>query len=75
MSVWKYPSLFKVGEVTGHEGRILRMCLSPKKSSVASAAADETLRIWKCFDEPDLETSQRTYSEDSISALLQSFNN
>ena len=42
---------------------------------MASAAADETMRIWKCFDEPDLETSQRTYSEDSISALLQSFNN
>ena len=75
MSVWKYPSLHKVGEVTGHQGRILHMCLSPKRSSVASASADETMRIWKCFDEPDLETSQRTYSEDSISALLQSFNN
>ena len=74
MTMWNFPSLTKTGELLSHEGRILHMCLSPKKSSVASAAADETLRIWKAFDEPDLEVSQRSYSEESISALLQSFN-
>lgn len=74
MNVWNFPSLTKVAELHSHQERILHMCLSPKKTSVASASADETLRIWNVFPEPDLEASQKSYSEDSISALLQSFN-
>ncbi len=74
MSVWNFPSLTKAAELHSHQDRILHMCLSPKKSSVATASADETLRIWSAFPEPDLEATQKSYSEDSISALLQSFN-
>ena len=50
MTVWKYPSLAKVGELTGHTARVLHLALSPDGQTVASAAADETLRFWKLFE-------------------------
>ena len=40
----------QVGEIRGHEGRILHMCSSPDKETVVTAAADETLRFWRCFE-------------------------
>lgn len=49
LSIWKYPSMRKVAELTGHTARVLSMSLSPDGSMVASAGADETLRIWNCF--------------------------
>ena len=39
----------KVCELMGHTGRILHMCCSPDKTTVASLGADETLRLWHCF--------------------------
>ncbi|XP_062843731.1 cell division cycle protein 20 homolog isoform X2 [Trichomycterus rosablanca] len=48
--IWKYPSLTKVTELEGHEGRILNLTLSPDGSTVASVSADETIRLWKCFE-------------------------
>ena len=33
----------------GHTARVLHMAMSPDGSTVVSAAADETLRLWKCF--------------------------
>ena len=47
--MWKYPSLTKVAELTGHTARVLHMAISPDGQTVASAAADETLRFWKLF--------------------------
>lgn len=44
LSLWKYPSLVKVAEMTGHQGRVLHMATSPDGSSVVTAGADETLR-------------------------------
>ncbi len=41
--------LRQLGEVTGHEGRILHMCTSPDQQTVVTAAADETIRFWKIF--------------------------
>lgn len=49
LSVWKFPSLTKVTELTGHTERILSMAISPDGTTVVSAAGDETLRFWKCF--------------------------
>ena len=72
LTVWKYPSMCKVGEVLGHEGRILQMNLSPRRSSVATISADETLRVWKCFDQPKSTDSSQSCTEDSISALIRS---
>jgi len=49
LTVWKYPSMVKVTELTGHSCRVLHMAMSPDGQTVVSAAADETLRLWKCF--------------------------
>lgn len=72
MTVWKFPSMLRIGELVGHQGRVLHMCLSPKKTTVASASADETLRIWKCFAHSKKLDQSQSQTEDSITALLHS---
>ena len=72
MVIWQYPNMTRLKVLTGHGQRILHMTLSPRRSRVASASSDETLRIWKCFERLNNDVSQRSYSEESISALLQS---
>jgi len=49
LTIWKYPSMSKVAELVGHTSRVLHLAMSPDGSTVVSAAADETLRLWKCF--------------------------
>jgi len=44
LCVWKYPSLIKIAELTGHTSRVLHMAISPDGTCVVSAAGDETLR-------------------------------
>ncbi|XP_071490335.1 cell division cycle protein 20 homolog [Diadema antillarum] len=58
--VWKYPTMVRIAELLGHTSRILHMAMSPDGSTVVSAAADETLRLWKCF-----ATSEKTKKEKS----------
>ena len=74
LSVWKCSTMCKVGEITGHEQRILQMVLSPRKSSVATISADETLRVWNSFDRPAERSADlsRSLKEDSINALIRS---
>lgn len=49
--LWKYPTMTKIKELTGHTARVLNMDLSPDGTSVVSAGADETLRFWNVFEE------------------------
>jgi cell division cycle 20, cofactor of APC complex len=49
LCLWKYPSMVRLREFTGHTARVLHLAMSPDGSSVVSAAADETLRFWNVF--------------------------
>jgi len=49
--VWHVPTMTRVQELKGHCGRILSMDISPDRSSIVSAGADEVLRFWKVRDE------------------------
>jgi cell division cycle protein 20 (cofactor of APC complex) len=40
----------RIVNLEDHCARVLCMAMSPSGEHVASVAADETLRIWKCFD-------------------------
>ncbi|KAG0617835.1 hypothetical protein M758_4G018700 [Ceratodon purpureus] len=52
LSLWKYPSMVKIAELTGHTARVLHLSQSPDGTTVVSAAGDETLRFWKVFGAP-----------------------
>ena len=59
LCLWRYPSMAKVAEMSGHTSRVLHLAQSPDGTSVVSAAADETLRFWKCFAEAAPATKAR----------------
>lgn len=54
LTLWKYPSMVKIAELTGHTSRVLYMTQSPDGCTVASAAGDETLRFWNVFGSPEI---------------------
>jgi len=52
LGIWKYPSFDRETELLGHSERVLAISMSPDGQEVASVGADETLRLWKCFEPP-----------------------
>ncbi|AED93749.1 Transducin/WD40 repeat-like superfamily protein [Arabidopsis thaliana] len=58
LTLWKYPSMVKMAELNGHTSRVLFMAQSPDGCTVASAAGDETLRLWNVFGEPPKTTKK-----------------
>ena len=63
MPRWRYRTrtynvFHQMAEFTGHSARVLHMAQSPDGYSVVSAAADETLRFWRCFGNPDDATAR-----------------
>eukprot|EP00878_Enallax_costatus_P023659 GHUV01025180.1.p1 GENE.GHUV01025180.1~~GHUV01025180.1.p1 ORF type:complete len:173 (-),score=57.08 GHUV01025180.1:1398-1916(-) len=65
LCLWRYPSLVKAAELTGHTERVLHMAISPDGSSVVTAGADETLRFWKVFGEPVCKDTKVVHSSGS----------
>lgn len=66
LSVWKYPSLVKVADLTGHTARVLNLAQSPDGTTVLSASADETLRFWKIFSAAEKKVASKPTSLQSI---------
>jgi cell division cycle protein 20 (cofactor of APC complex) len=52
LSLWKYPTMTKLTEYVGHSDRVLCLAQNPSGSTIASLAADETLRFWNVFNPP-----------------------
>lgn len=65
LCLWKYPSMLRVKELTGHTSRVLHMAASPDGQTVCSAAADETLRFWKVFSGKTSSKRKRSSSSSS----------
>ena len=68
--VWKYPSMVKVAELTGHTSRVLHMAQSPDGQTVVSAAADETLRFWKILGGKDTKKEQKAASMSALNNAM-----
>ncbi|KAK9916231.1 hypothetical protein WJX75_000288 [Coccomyxa subellipsoidea] len=72
LCLWKYPSMAKVAEMSGHTSRVLHLSQSPDGTTVCSAAADETLRFWKCFAEAPPAQKAKSALGSSSSSMLRS---
>uniref|UniRef100_A0A0D3ARA5 CDC20/Fizzy WD40 domain-containing protein n=1 Tax=Brassica oleracea var. oleracea TaxID=109376 RepID=A0A0D3ARA5_BRAOL len=59
LTLWKYPSMVKMAELSGHTSRVLSMTQSPDGCTVVSAAGDENLCFWNVFGLPDT-TAKKT---------------
>ena len=73
LCLWKYPSMVKMAEFTGHSARVLHMATSPDGTSVVSAAADETLRFWRAFGD-GADTKARSTKAPAPQSALRSLN-
>ncbi|XP_076280648.1 cell division cycle protein 20 homolog isoform X1 [Lasioglossum baleicum] len=67
--IWKYPGMTKVAELTGHSSRVLHLAMSPDGTTILSAGADETLRLWKCF-QPDPHKKKEPSEMKSVPSRL-----
>ncbi|XP_022919018.1 cell division cycle protein 20 homolog [Onthophagus taurus] len=61
--IWKYAGMTKVAELTGHTARVLHLAISPDGSTVLSAGADETLRLWNCFAKNPVKAKEQKNKE------------
>lgn len=50
----------KIADLRGHTSRVLHLALNPDGTTVASAAADETLRFWKVFQASSTHATKKS---------------
>ncbi|KAJ2615732.1 substrate-specific activator of APC-dependent proteolysis [Coemansia sp. RSA 1365] len=49
VAVWRYPDMRLACTLPGHSRRVLYLAQSPDGRTIATAAADETIRFWDVF--------------------------
>lgn len=74
LCLWKYPSMAKVAELTGHTSRVLHLAQSPDGTTVVSAAADETLRFWRVFQSAEAPAKAAKPAGAGASTMMRSVN-
>jgi len=67
--IWRYPAMTRVAELMGHTERVLQTCLSPDTSTLVSAGADETLRLWKAFTPDPAKKKEQAKAKGAVSSL------
>jgi cell division cycle protein 20 (cofactor of APC complex) len=68
LCLWRYPSMTRAKELTGHTARVLHLSMCPGRgSTVVSAGADETLRFWDIFGEGRSKKASATSGSASLS--------
>merc|ERR1712112_808395 len=72
LTVWRYPTMAKVADLSGHTSRVLLLATSPDNSTVASVAADETIRLWKIWPAMKERKVGKTGKSHPVSMLAQS---
>jgi cell division cycle protein 20 (cofactor of APC complex) len=75
LTIWTYPTLASLAELKGHSARVLHLAISPDGQTVVSAAADETIRFWKCFakqDDQSLRSPKSGHSSSTSSLFSES---
>lgn len=55
---------------SGHTARVLNLTMSPDGATVASAAADETLRLWRCFEMDPIKKKEKEKANSAKSSII-----
>jgi len=59
--VWKFCTMRKIGEMSGHADRVLYSAMSPDGNTLATCAADENLNFWKIFEHPKEKDAEESF--------------
>ena len=51
ISIWKFPQMIEVGNITEHSRRALYSCISGDKTTLVTGSAEERLFVWKIFND------------------------
>ena len=72
ITVWSYPKMSKITELTGHLNRVLYMQMSPDGCTLVSGSSDETLRFWNINNRNKIKENNRSKINDNILSCFDS---